>query len=82
MPLAFYLGREMEGEWEIVYSADGEQARSWPRKPHIWATDGFPTITGEPYSEDPSDNLPAVELGKGYWIYLFFPPLIIAFGCR
>ena len=70
MPLAFYLGGELRGRWAIVYADDGEHVRSWPVSPHIWATDGFPTITGEPYSEDPSDNLPAVELGKGYWIYL------------
>jgi hypothetical protein len=70
MPLTFYLGDTLKDEWLIVYTEEGEQARPQSISPYIWATDGFPTITGEPYSADNSDNLPAVELGKGYWIYL------------
>ncbi len=69
MPLAFYLGADLKDKWMIVYTEDGAQARSKSTSPYVWATDSFPTITGKPYSED-EDNLPAVELGKGYWIYL------------
>jgi len=70
MPLTFYLGDDLKDEWLIVYTQDGEQARPQSTSPYVWATDGFPTLTGNPYSEDPSDNLPRVELGEGYWIYL------------
>ncbi|MFO8102422.1 MAG: Ig domain-containing protein [Dehalococcoidia bacterium] len=69
MPLTFYLGADMKGKWMIVYTEEGSQARPKSTSPYVWATDSFPTITGKPYSED-DDNLPAVELGKGYWIYL------------
>lgn len=69
MPLTFYLGSELKDEWMIVYTGDGAQARMATTEPYVWATDSFPTITGEPFSED-EDNLPIVELGKGYWIYL------------
>lgn len=70
MPLTFYLGDVLKDEWLLVYTGDGEQARPQSTSPYIWATDGFPTVTGEPYSEDTSENLPRVELGMGYWIYL------------
>ena len=69
MPLTFYLGADLKDEWIVVCTDTGAQARSKSTSPYVWATDSFPTITGEPYSED-SDNLPALELGKGYWIYL------------
>ena len=70
IPLTFYLGGDLKNKWLIVYSEGGEQARPQSTSPYVWATDGFPTVTGQPYSEDTSENLPAVELGKGYWIYL------------
>ncbi|MFA4836992.1 MAG: hypothetical protein WC749_13095 [Dehalococcoidia bacterium] len=70
MPLTYYLGDSLKDKWSIVYNAEGDQARPQSTSPYIWANDGFPTITGEPYSADTSDSLPAVELGKGYWIYL------------
>ncbi|PIU57736.1 MAG: hypothetical protein COS88_00260, partial [Chloroflexi bacterium CG07_land_8_20_14_0_80_51_10] len=70
IPLTFYLGDDLKGEWLIAYTEGGEQARPQSTSPYVWATDGFPTVTGRPYSEDTSENLPAVELGKGYWIYL------------
>ena len=70
MPLTFYLGDDLKDEWLIVYTHDGEQTRPQATSPYAWATDGFPTLTGNPYSEDPSDNLPRVELGAGYWIDL------------
>lgn len=69
MPLTFYLGDDLKDEWMIVYDDKGAQARTKSTSPYIWATDSFTTITGEPFSKD-SDNLPVVELGKGYWIYL------------
>ena len=70
MPLTFYLGEDLKGKWIVVYNEDGEQARPQSRSPYVWATDGFPTLTNEPFSANPSRNLPRVELGKGYWIYL------------
>ncbi|MDD5093680.1 MAG: hypothetical protein PHV74_04765 [Dehalococcoidia bacterium] len=70
MPLSFYLGDDLKGKWLTVYTEEGDQSRPQSTSPYIWATDGFPSITGEPYSANRSDNLPAVELGKGYWIYL------------
>jgi len=70
MPLIFYLGEDLKDEWLIVYTKDGLQARPQSTSPYVWATDDFPTLTGRPYSEDPSNNLPKVEMGKGYWIYL------------
>ncbi|GEM_PF-1403498 len=69
MPLTFYLGADLKDEWMVAYTESGAQARYKSTSPYIWATDSFPTITGEPYSED-EENLPVVELGKGYWIYL------------
>ena len=70
LPLTFYLGDDLKDEWLILYNEDGEQARPKATSPYIWATDGFPTVTGEPFSENNSENVPGVEPGKGYWLYL------------
>ena len=69
MPLTFYMGADLKDEWMVLYTDTGAQARAKSTSPYVWATDSFPTITGEPCSED-SDNLPVLELGKGYWLYL------------
>lgn len=70
MPLIFYLGDDLKDEWLIAYTEDGAQARTKSTTPYVWATDSFDTVNGEPYSADTSENLPAVQLGKGYWLYL------------
>ncbi len=69
MPLRFYLGDELKGKWSVLYTENRESARYQSTKPYVWASEDFPTSTGESYSEDPSTNLPVVESGKGYWIY-------------
>ncbi len=69
IPLTLYLGADLKDEWVIVYTRNGAQARWKSNAPYVWATDSFPTITDRPYSES-KDNLPVMELGKGYWIYL------------
>jgi len=70
VPLTFYLGEELKRAWLIVVSESGDEARAKSTSPYVWATDGFPTTTGEPSFEDDSENLPVVELGNAYWIYL------------
>ncbi|MFO8009374.1 MAG: hypothetical protein R6U89_01035 [Dehalococcoidia bacterium] len=69
MPLTHYLGADLKGEWAVLYNESGAQARAKSTSPYVWAMDSFPTMTGRPLSED-KDNLPAVELGHGYWIYI------------
>ena len=69
MPLTFYLGADLKDKWVILYTENGSQARSKSTSPYVWATDSFPTSTGKPSFEH-NNNLPVLELGKGYWIYL------------
>ncbi|MFP3975423.1 MAG: hypothetical protein ACLFVK_04280 [Dehalococcoidia bacterium] len=69
MPLRFYLGDGLKDKWSVLYTENWESARYQSTKPYVWASDNFPTTTGEAYSDNPSANLPVVELGKGYWIY-------------
>lgn len=69
MPLTHYLGQNLKNKWVIVTTDTGAEARPTSSSPYVWATDSFPTLTGEPFSQD-KDNLPVVEMGKGYWIYL------------
>ena len=70
MPLRRYLGKDLADKWVAVYDENLEEARPQSVSPYIWASGGFATTTGEPYYEDPSHNLPVVELGRGYWLYL------------
>jgi len=76
MPLTYYLGQNLKNKWAIVRTATGAEARPTSTSPYVWATDSFPTLTGKPFSQD-SDNLPVVEMGKGYWIYLSTRGLLI-----
>ncbi len=69
MPLTFYLGADLKDKWIVLCTEDGAQARSKSTSPYVWATDSFPTSTGKPSFEN-NNNLPVLELGKGYWIYL------------
>lgn len=69
VPLTYYLGNDLKGKWTVVYTADGAQARSKSTSPYVWATNNFPTNTGLPSFQD-RDNLPIVEFGQGYWIYI------------
>lgn len=69
MPLTYYLGQNLKNKWAVIRTGEGAEARPASTSPYVWATDAFPTLTGEPFSED-DDNLPVVEIGKGYWIYL------------
>ena len=70
LPLQSYLGEDLAEKWVVIYDENLEEARPQSLYPYIWASGGFATTTGEPYYEDPSHNLPVVELGQAYWLYL------------
>ncbi len=70
IPFTRYLRDDLKSEWRIIYTEEGQQARPQSIFPYVWASEGFPTVICNPYLENPSDNLPMVELFKGYWIYL------------
>jgi len=67
-PLTFYLGAELKGEWLVVIDENGAEAKARSTEPYVWSTNGFPMVSGEAWLEN--DDLPVVELGKAYWIYL------------
>ena len=76
MSVGDYL-KNISGKWAVIYNEEGEEARPSSYYPYIWATDGFPTITGKPFSNDPGENLPKLEILKAYWIYMIAPGYII-----
>jgi len=68
VPLTFYLGAELKGERLVVIDENGAEAKARSTEPYVWSTNSFPTVSGEAWLEN--DDLPVVELGKAYWIYL------------
>ena len=69
MPLTHYLGADLKGKWIAIFTENSAQARAKSTAPYVWASNSFPNGGDYPFSGY-SEDMPVVELGKGYWIYI------------